>query len=165
LVWLRILSRYYKKDNLSRLQSQENSQISCLGIVSVGLSRQSWALALGIKTLVLVEVWSLPMRLLKPATVHHKGLLAYQSYLLCFPGLTRRYDPRLYAPKALQYLIACVQKRHWSETPRVQNKSRTNFPPFKEPTIYALSSAPGRAAIAIIRISGPASFEVMCHST
>ncbi|KAK0253058.1 hypothetical protein LTS09_011968 [Friedmanniomyces endolithicus] len=36
----------------------------------------------------------------------------------------------------------------------------SSYPPHAEPTIYALSTAPGRAAIAVVRISGPACLDV-----
>ena len=38
----------------------------------------------------------------------------------------------------------------------LQSRGNQTLAGFREPTIYALSTAPGRAAIAIIRISGPA---------
>ena len=56
-----------------------------------------------------------------------------------------------------------LQPWHSTETRRPHSSSRSD-----EPTIYALSTAPGRAAIAIIRISGPACLAVyraLCPKT
>ena len=88
--------------------------------------------------------------------------------------------------KAIFYLLSKTKTQIWTKTSRVQAYSsglvaplsarrkfktlpqwrptqiRRTFSPCKydEPTIYALSTAPGRAAIAIIRISGPACLTV-----
>lgn len=46
--------------------------------------------------------------------------------------------------------------------------SDLSFPATREPTIYALSTAPGRAAIAVIRVSGPACrhiYAALCPGT
>ena len=56
----------------------------------------------------------------------------------------------------------CKAEHRWRGHHRLSLQSRGNqtLAGFREPTIYALSTAPGRAAIAIIRLSGPACLNV-----
>ena len=56
----------------------------------------------------------------------------------------------------------CKAEHRWRGHHRLSLQSRGNqtLAGFREPTIYALSTAPGRAAIAIIRISGPACLSI-----
>ena len=67
----------------------------------------------------------------------------------------RAYSSRPVAP-------LCVGRKYDTLQPWRQREVRRNSSLIKndEPTIYALSTAPGRAAIAIIRISGPACLTV-----
>lgn len=106
------------------------------------------------------------MHLRKLSTsAQHKIILTNRRYLRQSSGLTRPIHFRLRAPHAARRPPACAQKRPQSHTPGIQHESKTDIPPLNEPTIYALSTAPGRAAIAIIRISGPACFQVASHLT
>ena len=50
-------------------------------------------------------------------------------------------------------------RRHFASHP-IGQEYREIFTPYQESTIYALSTAPGRAGIAIVRISGSLCLEV-----
>ena len=67
----------------------------------------------------------------------------------------RAYSPRPVAPSSVRRKYDTFQPWHLKEV-----KRRLGLTKNDEPTIYALSTAPGRAAIAIIRISGPACLTV-----
>lgn len=68
---------------------------------------------------------------------------------------------------SLKFVPHLQSQQSWPQIahrPRSENyatsKGESRFLPKNESTIYALSTAPGRAAIAIIRISGPACMNV-----
>jgi GTP-binding protein TrmE N-terminus len=63
--------------------------------------------------------------------------------------------------------ISCWIQSRSVTTSLTAGSSRSSLPrvigSFDEDTIYALSTAPGRAGIAIVRISGPSCLEVRSH--
>ena len=81
------------------------------------------------------------------------GKVESQSQAQIFKA--REYSSRTVAPSS-------IKRRYDTLQPWRQREVRRNSSLIKndEPTIYALSTAPGRAAIAIIRISGPACLTV-----
>lgn len=83
------------------------------------------------------------------------SVLAYpRRYLLNAPRLAAfRPISNPYKPDAFQ----CANQRC-----TIVQQPRFFSPSSFDDTIYALSTAPGRAGIAIVRISGPASSEVTC---
>ena len=80
-------------------------------------------------------------KILSKARAQIPGVQAYPSSSLALTGVRRKY-------KTLQ------QKR------QTKHRSTCSLVTSNESTIYALSTAPGRAAIAIIRVSGPACMNI-----
>lgn len=80
-----------------------------------------------------------------------------ESHCRAHAFVLRAYSSRPVAPSNVRrkYAHDKLQQRHVTEARRKFGLTNND-----EPTIYALSTAPGRAAIAIIRVSGPACLTV-----
>ncbi|KAJ9642002.1 mitochondrial splicing system protein [Coniosporium tulheliwenetii] len=94
-------------------------------------------------------------RLQLPTLLHHSSFPRLLSASKCSTALQPRRCQTSASRLPVDPRVSASQGAHHSDTAFVKASDSGS-----EPTIYALSTTPGRAAIAVIRVSGPACVEI-----
>lgn len=102
---------------------------------------------------------SLISPMLRRSLLRRLNCKANGSQVFLSPFYIRKYNDENLTPP-LRYSIASSAKPFSHQSWHTQNSGSVSGLPIIDDTIYALSTAQGRAGIAVIRISGPSCLEV-----
>lgn len=102
---------------------------------------------------------SLISPMLRRSLLRRLNCKANRSRVFLSPFYISKCNDQLFT-QPLRYSIASVSKPYSYQSWHTQNPEFVSGLPIIDDTIYALSTAQGRAGIAVIRISGPSCLEV-----